>query len=373
MNLVLDRLFVLYHHFFFLFILRYFHTMSFIHVLPVELWQDHILSFLSLEDLWRWQMLSKFCYALGTEDIVIQRLVMQEDSNVIHRKIEKLQNGTESMAVKRNRLYRFFSRHNPVLLEWHHDVFCLSTNVIVQQELLHAAQNMSPFMLGMTRKVLMAVPETQSALSAIVRLNQGTLFKSLLGHIETRDKNALSYPLLEVACNYGHVGLVAFILAKSGINPADENSRCLVRACSSGHLSVVKCLIEDGRSDPMVKNGAPLLVACANGHLSIVKYLSARMKLHGSRHLANLAIYAATTHGHVQIVEHLHSIDHGHAASHDKSSDLIQAKIVQQQQHGLLGLLTWFIIYGHLHIMLWFFSEIMRAVMKRRHVIKIYQ
>lgn len=83
---------------------------------------------------------------------------------------------------------------------------------------------------------------------------------------------------LWLACKYGHLDLVKFLIKKGVcVNQRNNNGETpLYIACYYGHLDVVKFLIHKGVDINQANEygKTPLLVASLNGHLDVVKYLS---------------------------------------------------------------------------------------------------
>ena len=121
---------------------------------------------------------------------------------------------------------------------------------------------------------------------------------------------------LWVACQNGHVGVVARLVQVGGldVNQArtQDGATPLYVASAIGHVQVVERLVQvDGLDVNQACTGVgatPLWVACANGHLEVVKRL---VQVHGLD--VNLALtdvgatplFMACQNGHVGVVEHL--------------------------------------------------------------------
>lgn len=92
---------------------------------------------------------------------------------------------------------------------------------------------------------------------------------------------------LRLACQYGRVEMVRFLLAGgdeaifAGIDAGALRSECVLLACEEGHLDTLQELLrvdEQGRLvhstvDPLVSEHRPLLLAAEKGHLAMVAFL----------------------------------------------------------------------------------------------------
>ena len=87
-------------------------------------------------------------------------------------------------------------------------------------------------------------------------------------------------PQLQMACQKGHVDIVKFILAKSGmfsLCPAKSELRDykypLTFAAEKGQVEVVECLLRNKLINPAVAHNQAIVVASTNGHFELVKLL----------------------------------------------------------------------------------------------------
>jgi ankyrin repeat protein len=124
------------------------------------------------------------------------------------------------------------------------------------------------------------------------------IFNSLLEKTKPTDKH------LRLACQYGNVDAVKFLLSKVDpsfgdniamkeaiasknskvvelllsdprVDPSAGDNFAIKSACKNGSTEIVEMLIKDGRVDPTVDNNYAIRVACWDNHPEIVKILLA--------------------------------------------------------------------------------------------------
>lgn len=76
-----------------------------------------------------------------------------------------------------------------------------------------------------------------------------------------------------VACAFGHLDIIKYLLDKTDINPGVAGSASIKNAASENKLNVVKFLLKDDRVDPSAENNYALRVAIDNNYNEISKEL----------------------------------------------------------------------------------------------------
>ncbi|KAI8621408.1 ankyrin repeat-containing domain protein [Chytriomyces sp. MP71] len=123
------------------------------------------------------------------------------------------------------------------------------------------------------------------------------------GKVNPGDFN--NYPL-RVACNYGHLAMVQFLLSLHDprIDAAADNNFAIGAASANGHSSVVAVLLQCPGVYPGASNNYSLRMSCRNNHADVVDLLL-RDGRADPRAERDYALFAACQRGHVKVVERL--------------------------------------------------------------------
>jgi ankyrin repeat protein len=86
-----------------------------------------------------------------------------------------------------------------------------------------------------------------------------------------KDKNKYAYDMLVVACAFGHLEVVKYLM-KNGSDIHSGNNEALIVASEYGYVEIVKYLIKNG-ADIHAQREYALRTASEYGYLEVVKFL----------------------------------------------------------------------------------------------------
>ena len=133
-------------------------------------------------------------------------------------------------------------------------------------------------------------------------------FTDMFKHVLCMNTDEVKNTALHLACIYGRIETVRYIIGEVGLSPTitnKEGQTCFHLACKYGQLSIIQYLYSiDGNSLYRDHDGnTPLHIACQYGQLSIVEFISTTNSERVLDSYGRNPLHVACYYGHLEIVK----------------------------------------------------------------------
>ena len=146
---------------------------------------------------------------------------------------------------------------------------------------------------------LLLNPDVDQTLLFILASKYGSL--DIMKTLKNADPSAQNNRALILACEFGHLDIVDFLIENPKVNLTDVDNMSIILAAENGHVNIVNTLLSKTKVDPAARNNMAIRIASDNGYFEIVESLLNTGKVDPSA-LNSQALILASKNGHGDIV-----------------------------------------------------------------------